>query len=849
MKLYAQRKSISIVMLLSVVTQLATPALMIAKSKKAKCHAEVVGEYDIVIIGLGTSGSVLANELSADPSLSVCVLEAGADDPRVEPELPLSDNVNYPFLNKQDNFWPVYERKGIFTWGDQLTQGFHQFAWAPLERDTEDSRTVYYARGSSYGGSTKHAQVALWGDTTDYNKWVALGLPKWNPKAMRRAYRKNENRSQTNIFGDRYFSPDLNKGVAGNFDPERYNDSGPVPIALFSAPSLYKGGDNIGFVDPLTQALIEVGDNLPGGFNTENEGILRDGDSLEYESKPVVIATPITDLDQLGTKFKELNTYNDDGVAYPPGTAFGLSGIISDFQRVDAASAYIYPIENRPNLTIKPKVLATKITFDKCKKADGVEFLEGYNILSCGRNPNTQLAGFGGTPQDAQCNAIEAKKRGYKKVVARKEVIVCGGTFNSPHLLMLSGVGPKEKLESLGIKVISDLPGVGQNLQDHAEVDHYWLYDDLSINPFDATIGFLGWWVGFPTVRLKSDPKRTDYDYHAHILTGANFCLDGGGIVNFTDGRVDIRKVGPPTYVHNRLNNELVLDCVTDFTSTGWALLEHQKDVVSRGFVELVSADPTVAPKIVMNHFKEQADVDSYVSAFKNCLWPLIEGLKKKDYTLAVNFETNPYCPSTVRQGFGSLFGAWLWPQESMFLDTTVLAPNPFASEDGSRIIVVTHVQHGLGEAGTTTYVRIENAQGFNGVSAPELNQLQYVTVIDADHYSFEVSKPATCTGAGAGQGVFVKTFNEENYVAFIQQYCWGHHASGTCKMGVASDPMAVIDEHCRVYGTKGLRVVDCSIAPVIQASNTQTAAYAYAHRAVELIKKDWTCKKGRKAS
>jgi len=57
-----------------------------------------------------------------------------------------------------------------------------------------------------------------------------------------------------------------------------------------------------------------------------------------------------------------------------------------------------------------------------------------------------------------------------KQVFARKEVIVSGGTFNSPQLLMLSGIGPKADLQNLSIPVIVDLPGVGTNLQDNAEV-------------------------------------------------------------------------------------------------------------------------------------------------------------------------------------------------------------------------------------------------------------------------------------------------------------------------------------------------------------------------------------------
>lgn len=804
----------------------------------------VVGEFDVVIVGLGTSGSVIANRLStAHPELTFCVLEAGADDTRVPPELPISDEtVRYPFMETSNSFWPVYERKGLFTWGDELNQGFHQFSWQNLERDTSDSRSVYYARGQAWGGSTVHAQVYLRGDVTDYNKWVALGLTEWNPTAMRAAYKKAENRSQTNTKGSNYFSSALNDGVAGNFNSINYNNSGPVTIANLLSPTTYVGGNDIGFVDPLTQALIEVGDSLPGGFNTMNGGILRDGDSILYESLPVVIATPISDQDQLGTLFSSLNNYNDGGIAYPPGTAFGLSGVISDFQRVLAASAYIYPIQDtNTNLTIRSKSFATQITFDNLNNANGVVFLEGTNLLSSGMNPNVETAGYGGTPQDAELNAIKAKKNGYKKVVARKEVIVCGGTFNSPHLLLVSGIGPRAQLESFGIKVIADRPGVGLHLKDHAEADHYWSYDNLHINAFDSQAGFNGWWVGFPTVRCKSDPSRPDYDYHIHMLTGADFGINGGGVVNWTDGRINIRKVGPPSYVHNRLNEELILPCERDFTSQGWALLEQQKDEVGEGFVALRSADATIAPKIVMNHLNDPADVDSFVSAFQNFLWPLVEGLKKKDYILQVSGAFPNTVPSTVHQGFGSMFLEWLWPTEDMFLDTNILGLNPLSTTIASTTVVVTQINHGLGAPGFQTHVRLEGAPAsVNGIPGTEINQLQYVTVIDADHYSFSSITPASSTGTGGGAFMDSKTFNRDNYIAFAEKYCWGHHASGTCKMGLASDPLAVVDQHCRVYGVNGLRVVDCSIAAVIQSANTQTAAYAYGERASELILSDW---------
>lgn len=70
--------------------------------------------------------------------------------------------------------------------------------------------------------------------------------------------------------------------------------------------------------------------------------------------------------------------------------------------------------------------------------------------------------------KDQRAIGVEILESGEKKFLkANKEVIVSAGAYNSPQLLMLSGVGPKEHLESLGIKVVKDLPGVGKNLQDH----------------------------------------------------------------------------------------------------------------------------------------------------------------------------------------------------------------------------------------------------------------------------------------------------------------------------------------------------------------------------------------------
>ena len=106
---------------------------------------------------------------------------------------------------------------------------------------------------------------------------------------------------------------------------------------------------------------------------------------------------------------------------------------VKDGKRHSAAAAFLLPILQRPNLTTTTGALATRLLFEGTR-AVGVEYLHG------------------GTLHQARVHS---------------EVILSAGVFDSPKLLMLSGIGSAEDLESLGIPVVADLPGVGQNLQDH----------------------------------------------------------------------------------------------------------------------------------------------------------------------------------------------------------------------------------------------------------------------------------------------------------------------------------------------------------------------------------------------
>jgi choline dehydrogenase len=110
--------------------------------------------------------------------------------------------------------------------------------------------------------------------------------------------------------------------------------------------------------------------------------------------------------------------------------------------------------EGKYPLTLSLDTLATKVIFDKKgkkPKAIGVEYLQGKSMYSA----------------DPRYNAADPGKLG--KVYASKEVIASGGAFNSPQLLMLSGIGPKAHLQKFNISVIADHPGVGRQLADNYE--------------------------------------------------------------------------------------------------------------------------------------------------------------------------------------------------------------------------------------------------------------------------------------------------------------------------------------------------------------------------------------------
>ncbi|MFA9216160.1 MAG: GMC family oxidoreductase [Sphingomonadaceae bacterium] len=239
----------------------------------------------------------------------------------------------------------------------------------------------------------------------------------------------------------------------------------------------------------------------------------------------------------------DFNGPQQEGVGYYQVTQF--HGGPRNGERCSAAAAYLEPVRARRNLTILTQTRALKIRFDG-RRAAGVELL-----------------GAGGN--------------GY--VAARREVILCGGAFNSPQLLMLSGVGDPEQLTRHGIALHHALPGVGKNLQDH--LDYILSYSCKETDLFG--LGAAG------AVRTLKAIAQWRRDGTGMIATPF---AEGAGFL-----KSDAMQPRPDIQLH------FVISIVEDHARTlkwgyGWSCHVCVLRPKSRGEVGLNDANPLSAPRI-----------------------------------------------------------------------------------------------------------------------------------------------------------------------------------------------------------------------------------------------------------
>src|SRR6266545_3307531 len=229
-------------------------------------------------------------------------------------------------------------------------------------------------------------------------------------------------------------------------------------------------------------------------------------------------------------------------------------------RRLSASRAYLYPVMSRPNLTVATRALGTRIIFEGTR-AVGVEF----------------------------------RHEGKTKRVKSGELILCGGAINSPQLLQLSGVGAAAELSALGIDVVADLPGVGENLQDHLEV--YVQYGSkLPVSVAPALK-----WRNRPVVGAKWLFGRTG--------PGATNHFEGGGFIRSND------EVAYPNLMYHFLPIAIRYDGSSPAGGHGYQVHVGPMYSDSRGSVRIVSRDPAVHPALQFNYLSTPTDRTAWAEA------------------------------------------------------------------------------------------------------------------------------------------------------------------------------------------------------------------------------------------
>ena len=223
-------------------------------------------------------------------------------------------------------------------------------------------------------------------------------------------------------------------------------------------------------------------------------------------------------------------------------------------RRWSAANAYLRPALKRPNLNMKTGVRVERIVFEG-RQAVAVEVRRGGNV---------------------------------ETVRARKEVILSASAFNSPQLLMLSGIGPGEHLRAHGIEIVANRPGVGGNLQDHLEV---WVQqecrDPITLN------GHLG-----PLARLKIGLEWL-------------FLRSGLGTTNHFEACAFIRSRAGLSYPDLQLHflpAAVRYDGQAAASAHGFQAHVSPLRSLSRGHVRLNSSDAREAPSILFNYMSQDED-------------------------------------------------------------------------------------------------------------------------------------------------------------------------------------------------------------------------------------------------
>jgi len=529
--------------------------------------------YEYIVVGSGAGGGPVAARLALAGHRTL-LIEAGDDQ---------GNNPNYTV--------PAYQAKStedpLISW-DFFVRHYADDARQELDYKLTYSlpgggeytglnppadatiKGVLYPRTATLGGCTAHnALVFVYPDRSDFEYIETLtGDSSWSPDNMRKYLVKLEKNS--------YLLP----GTPGHgFNGWLGVATAPLTIALKDSMLF---GMVVGAANALGNGTAILGNFLNVLLGDAN------ADTQARDETQALYQIPITSKNGARNGAREF--------------------IISVANATNADGSKKYPLDVRLNCFV------TKVTFDQSvtpPRATGVEFLDGKALYRADSRSNSSAPGVPGS------------------AAASREVIVAGGSYNSPQLLKLSGVGPADELQQFGIPVIADLPGVGTNLQDHYEVV---VQGETTSGKNFSTLD--GCNFAF-AAEGRPIPVTDDPCYNTWLSAGPNGDRGSYASSGFAAGMFVDTTNNPPA-PFNKDYGLLAFGGPVNFRGYfpgysynateyhnywSWAILKsHPRN--NAGYVKLRSADPLDTPDILFNYFDTgsgdwEADLDQISQAIE----------------------------------------------------------------------------------------------------------------------------------------------------------------------------------------------------------------------------------------
>jgi choline dehydrogenase len=514
-------------------------------------------EYDYVVVGSGAGGAPVAANL-ARAGFTVALLEAGGADTTSSYEVPA--------------FFAKASEDPELRW-DYFTR--HYDDDDQQRRDSKAVRIrgelgVWYPRSGTLGGCTAHhALITIRPHDSDWDLIAELtGDESWRAAEMQRHFEKLERCGYVRM-------PNFGR-------PHRGGHGFTGWLATDAAPPLLLVRDWKVLRIVLATLLAAVEGNAWRSIRYFLSTWRR------FRGGPIEFLRSFFDPNDSRTP-----SFEREGVFYVPfSTERGRRANVRDLLLVVAQ-------DHPEKLTIRPHTLVTRVLFDEAARdpkdgpaAIGVEFLEGLRL-------------YRADPRADPDDPLPRRQR----LRAKREVILAAGAFNSPQLLMLSGIGPRGELERHGIEPLLDRPGVGQNLQDRYEIGVVF----KTRTDFAITRGAT---FRRPGVGEDPDPQFASW------LEGRGPYTTNGVVVCYTKksnaarSAPDLFIFGVPGVFRGYFQG-YSRDIAKNKSHFSWQILKTHTNNRA-GTVTLQSSDPRDPPKISFRYFHEgsegaEEDLDAVV--------------------------------------------------------------------------------------------------------------------------------------------------------------------------------------------------------------------------------------------